>query len=51
MSTASSRDLASSPPVPWSVREPPFAIVLGLTVLGVAYTSFSKDPVVTFGKF
>jgi hypothetical protein len=48
MSTAAS-PVASEPHRPslW-VRELPFTLVLVLTILGVAYTSFSKQPIIRY---
>jgi hypothetical protein len=33
------------------IRELPFTLVLSLTIAGVAYTSFSKKPIVGYWKF
>ena len=43
-------DKPSSPPhhLPLWLRELPFIVVLLLTVGGVAYTSFSRQPIVTY---
>ena len=40
-----------APPAPWSdflFRELPYSVVLILTLLGVAYTSFSQHPIVVY---
>ena len=48
MSTAAPQ--ASNQPrrTSWWVRELPFTVVLALTILGVAYTSFSKQPIIAY---
>ena len=38
----------NSPRMSLLLRELPFSAVLILTILGVAYTSFSKEPIVTY---
>jgi hypothetical protein len=55
MSSAETGPQATSPAAPPATRrlsfwlkELPFALVLILTTLGVAYTSFSKQPIVGF---
>ena len=45
MTTAASHDTVPAH-APWWVKELPFTIVLGLTIIGVAYTSYSKAPAV-----
>ena len=35
-------------PSPWWVRELPFVVLLVLTILGVAYTSFAKQPLIVY---
>jgi hypothetical protein len=42
---------APSPKVGFWLRELPYLIVLLLAVLGVAYTSFSRKPLVTYWEF
>ncbi len=48
MSTAVPQPTPSSKPqrVSFWLRELPFSLVLVLTILGVAYTSFSKQPII-----
>lgn len=48
MSTAVSQPASKSPKASLWLRELPFTLVLILTILGVAYTSFSKQPMIVY---
>ena len=48
MSTAASQNTGIHPRIAWWIRELPFAVMLSLTLAGVAYTSFSKQPIIRF---
>jgi hypothetical protein len=48
MSTAVSQPASKSPKASLWLRELPFTLVLMLTILGVAYTSFSKQPIIVY---
>ena len=48
MDTAVSQPVSKSPQASLWLRELPFTLVLILTMLGVAYTSFSKQPIIVY---
>jgi hypothetical protein len=48
MSTAVSQPASKSPQASLWLRELPFTLVLILTIFGVAYTSFSKRPIIVY---